>query len=235
MELKRDFTERAITTRDLVGFALTEIRSRYGEAGRSPRGYHNEAHTKQVIEDVGLLADLAVGTGKIIPEDKELLLIAAAYHDIEQDHGPGINEEESASIAQDVMRQTGQFSQEDEYRVTAIIRATTIITGIDPITQFVSEDYLTKIMADADLAHLGKEVNICWDSILALFMEDKAAYEKRNGSNSLTPINIIKAAESGGDFIGKHEFYTPEAESLFPHHAQNLDFVQSLAQSSTAV
>ncbi len=227
MERERKFG-REFAVEAVVAVVLQEIRRKYGRDGITPLPRHNEAHTWEVITDAGLLADAAIREGKITPEDKELLIVGAACHDIVQEHGPNLNEEASAHQAYSYMLQSGAFSEKEMIRVTNIVRATTIMDS-NPVSQDVLEDdYLTKLMADADLASLGKKTNVYWQATLSLFYEKQLAEEVRTSSRPKAP-NLIKAAQFGAAFIRAHKFYTPEAENLFPGHGANLQYVQKLA------
>ena len=139
--------------RELVDWALDQIEYRYGANGQTPLQYQNEVHTVGVITATDYLADSLGLNGY----DKEDLLVTAAFHDIE--HAPthvGDNDERnSVRVAAEKMREIGI----GENRIRRMDRGlmATVATFVDGGIHHpnVSDDIETKILADADMAHLG--------------------------------------------------------------------------------
>lgn len=206
----------------LIDAALAKVDQKYGPRGAAPKAYHNTAHTINVIEAAALIADEAIKAGKIKASDKELLLLAAAYHDIVQDFEPGRNETASADEADKAMQSAGVFGPDERTRVRKIIMASEVTITEERVSQAVTLDYLTEIMADADLAHLGKPTGIYWPTVMSLFEEFNPWQARRPTSM----IKLPEAAEFGASFLKKHRFHTPEAEALFPHKDENLSFLE---------
>ncbi len=213
----------------LVSRALSVVDEKYGVEGINPKGYHNPQHTADVVHAASELSDLAITHGKITPADKRLIIIAAAYHDTEQDTGSGNNEEESAALTIAHMREAGGFTEEDERTVRDIIMAT--VVSFDEAGKMrqgaIEADYRTQIMADADLASLGKPPEVYWDRAQGLFTEWNPGYD-------LNTEQGRKFISSQVTFISNHQYYTPEAAQLFPYLEANIAFTQELITSNDA-
>jgi predicted metal-dependent HD superfamily phosphohydrolase len=97
--------------------------------------------------------------------------MAAAWHDIEQNMGSGINEDESAQMAGDRMRQHG-FSETHIWIVKNLIKATKV-EWTDGVMHQKAESMgrLEKIMADADLNSLWADTTIFVEMSLRLMAE----------------------------------------------------------------
>jgi predicted metal-dependent HD superfamily phosphohydrolase len=106
--------------------------------------YHNLQHTKDVV-DAGL--EIAEGTG-ITKEDKELVLIAAWFHDSGYSKSIKDHEEISAKIAENFLKERNY--PEDKIDIIKQIILSTKIPQ-NPKTQF------EKVLCDADLAYIGSE------------------------------------------------------------------------------
>ncbi len=213
----------------IVQQAFSIIDARYGPEGRNPKEYHNLLHTLGVVQAASDIADLAIADGKIAPEDKRLVMIAAAWHDTEQDLGSGPNEEESTASALIAMRAVGGFSDRDEQLVSAMIMATQVHFDEEgkmsqsAITE-TSHDtdlYLTKILADADLSNLGKTTEEYLVGLSGFFQE-------MNPSVNVDSLQGLKVLQSQVPFLQNHTFYTPEAAQLFPNKADNILYAKHL-------
>ena len=167
-------------------------------------GYHNLAHTLDVVEQAEVIAKQEKVTDK-----HELLLLktAAVFHDsgfllVYKNH-----EEKSCEIASEAVK--NMFSEEDIKKVCGMIMATKI-----PQTP---HNLLEQIIADADLDYLGRNdfepiskslyqefltfkiipENIIWDHIQIKFFESHhyftgTSISKRN-EQKLKRLNILKA------------------------------------------
>jgi len=106
--------------------------------------YHNSAHTRDVFDAVGRIADYEGLTGT----QKESLQLAAAYHDIgflQTSNGVG---HEQASVEL-FMTDFPELNNSDKELVSALILA----TGMPHNPQST----LQEIMCDADLDYLGRK------------------------------------------------------------------------------
>lgn len=219
-------SERRTATKELVSFALSEVERKYGKSqgdGLTPLKYHNLVHSQDVFWAGQQLADLAVKNGKISQDDVDLVEIAGASHDIEQSLGGGANELESARIIEEKMRKTQVFTEDDIGKVRKMILATTVYFKDGVMKQSATDDYLTQIVADADLAHLGRESEIYWDRAESLLKEMKK-------TDNPSPEDKLAFIKSQPNFLKNHKFYTQEAKTLFPHKQTNIAFVQTKIQ-----
>ena len=106
--------------------------------------YHNFNHTLRVVNSVKILIE----GEKINDEDAELLLIAAWFHDSGYIHGYKNHEDESIKIATEFLKDNG-FEDEKIARIARYIKATELTR--EP------EEYLEKVLRDADCSHFGDE------------------------------------------------------------------------------
>ncbi|MEK7450676.1 MAG: HD domain-containing protein [Patescibacteria group bacterium] len=219
-------SERRTATKKLVSFALSEVERKYGKGqgdGLTPLKYHNLRHSQDILWAGQQLADLAVKNGKISQNDVDLIEIATASHDIEQGLGGGTNELGSARIIEEKMRKAQVFTEVDIGRVKKMILATTVYFKDGVMKQSATDDYLTQIVADADLAHLGRESEIYWDRTESLLKEMKK-------TDNPSPEDKLTFMKSQPTFLENHKFYTEEAKQLFPHKQANIAFVQAKIQ-----
>jgi predicted metal-dependent HD superfamily phosphohydrolase len=106
--------------------------------------YHNLAHTQLVVEKVKELSDLS----NLSDSEKELLVLAAWFHDTGYTEGVEKHEEKSVSIAESFLKNQNA-SEETIKAVKDLILAT--VMGYEP--KNISE----KIIRDADFAHIGSK------------------------------------------------------------------------------
>src|SRR5690606_19483899 len=83
--------------------------------------YHNADHTKYVVEKAGFLAEKE----NLISAKKDLVLIAALYHDTGFLNGRENHEERSVEIASGELTDYG-FSEEQKTKICGMIMATRI-------------------------------------------------------------------------------------------------------------
>ncbi len=222
VEILRDPVEMTALT--LANQAFELINAKYGPEGQNPKGYHNVVHSHDVVGATTTLCDLAIANRKITPKDKALLIISGAFHDFEQDLGSGLNEVSSALAAREAMRNTGVFTPLDEVTVEEVILATQIHYEDGVMLQAATKDnLLAQIVADADLAALGRETEIFWDRSVGLYAE-------LCGDNP-TIENQITFLETTAKLLRNHDYYTDEARELFPHQAANLAYVEIVLSS----
>lgn len=223
---KTPVSERKTVTKDLISFSLHEVEKKYGKGqknGLIPLDYHNLLHSQDVLRAVEQLTAMSSNNGKISQEDGDLVKIAAASHDIEQGLGSGRNEVESARIIGDMMKKSQVYTKEDIAKVKKMILATTVYFKNGAKRQSATEDYLTQIIADADLASLGQESNLYWEKAESLLRE-------MNKTDTPAPEDKLAFMKSQLRFLENHTFYTDEAKLLFPHKQENIAFVRAKIQ-----
>lgn len=111
-----------------------------------PKGltYHTAAHTKYVVEKAGFLAEKE----RLKSAEKDLVQIAALYHDTGFLKGRDSHEEKSVEIAAGELSKY-RFSETQKIRIYGMIMATRIPQNPRSLPE--------KIVADADLFYLGTE------------------------------------------------------------------------------
>ncbi|OXA93083.1 Pycsar system effector family protein [Flavobacterium hercynium] len=167
--------------------------------------YHNFNHTFSVVNAVKELCKKEDVEG----DDKELLLVAAWFHDTGYTKGYENHELESTKIAADFLREKGK-SDEFIANVSKLIMVT--------VKEYIPKTHLEKIMKDADYAHLvGVEYEVTCE-LLRL--------ELKNTHNVLFS-NAEWAKENLNFLLNKHRFYTDHALKKWqPLKEKNLILVQ---------
>lgn len=152
----------------LVTEALRVVEEKYGTNGEGAKPFHDRNHTLEVISDAIRTFDIiasAMPHLQLTGKDKLLTIIAASYHDIEQDQ-PGKNEIQSGIICeQDMTKHHDLFSNEDLGIAKAMISATTydfmnhrqLLTNPDTPLSACSDkqSVLERVIAAADFGGLG--------------------------------------------------------------------------------
>jgi len=209
----------------IIEGAYDLVDEKYGVNSEHPKNFHNLVHTANVVEAAMAMADKALANGKIKPNDKKLIAIAAAYHDTEQQLGGGANETASAVLALEAMRQIGTFSQIDEQDVTDMIMATKIYFDENGIMrQSASDDYRTQIIADADLSHLGGPTELYEERFISLFREFNPTLDTDDDKFKA----FLKNQEA---FMQNHSYYTSEASNIFNGKDTNIEYTKDLVSS----
>lgn len=151
--------------------------------------YHNFNHTLTVVNAVKELCKKEDVKG----DDKELLLVAAWFHDTGYTEGYENHEEESVKIATAFLKEKGQT---DEFitNVSSLILAT--------VKEYIPKTHLEKIIKDADFAHImGAEYETTCE---LLRIELKNTWD-------LNFSNTEWAKENLNFLMNKHRFYTDYA------------------------
>ncbi|MGZ6005182.1 MAG: HD domain-containing protein [Candidatus Saccharimonadales bacterium] len=217
---RQPLDEREAAVYNLVDAGLAEVERRYGPDGARPQAYHNADHSRDVMDAAIQLADAAIEAGKIEPSDKDLLILAACYHDIERDFASGDNEAASARIICQQMQDCGQFNNFEIAKVYKMIMATEVHFADGVMRQSAEPgDFLSQLFADADLSTLGKPPQTYWDRALRLIKE-------QTDKNSLDNNQCLAFALNQDGFLRHHNFYTEEAKMLFPYKQANIRFTQ---------
>ncbi|GAL78884.1 metal-dependent phosphohydrolase [Algibacter lectus] len=151
--------------------------------------YHNIPHTQLVVNKATELAELI----KIDDKQKELLIIAAWFHDTGYTKDKNNHEEASVLIAKEFLKAKG-VSEDDIVAVSNIIMATKM--GVVPSTM------PEKIIKDADCAHIGSKNYTDTSELLRKEWELISDYK----------ISESDWLEENIDFLStKHRFFTNEA------------------------
>ena len=130
--------------------SMTRILATLKQELHSSLDYHNVEHTLDVLEQVLCLADLAQ-----LPErERELLVVAAMYHDAGFLHQKALNEPIGAELAAKAMSTTGGYTKREIKTVKHMILDTTLL--MDDCAQ-ISNTELSPYLLDADLSNLGRQ------------------------------------------------------------------------------
>lgn len=167
--------------------------------------YHNFNHTLTVVNAVKELCKKE----DVKAEEKELLLVAAWFHDTGYIQGYQNHEQESVKIAGAFLKEKGQ-SDDFIAHVSSLILAT--------IKEYVPKTHLEKIIKDADFAHLMGTEYATTCELLRI--------ELKNTWN-LNFSNAEWAKENLNFLMNKHRFYTDYALRKWqPLKEKNLLMVQ---------
>jgi len=167
--------------------------------------YHNFNHTLTVVNAVKELCKKEDVDGN----EKEMLLVAAWFHDTGYTFGYEKHEEESVKIATKFLKEKGQ-SDEFIVKVSSLILAT--------VKEYVPKTHLEKIIKDADYAHL---VGSQYETTCELLR-----LELKNAHN-VSFSNTEWAKENLNFLLNKHRFYTDYALKKWqPLKEKNLILVQ---------
>jgi uncharacterized protein len=168
--------------------------------------YHNLEHTMQVVAFSLQLSAIA----GLDAREEELLYAAAVLHDSGYGKKYHANEGVGAILATKVLPDYG-FSKAEIEQVQNMILATNLV--ISP------RNNLEMLLADADMAYLGRDDFFIWSD--RLYHEWKAYYVYDD-----TPENWLR---SQIEFLQRHKYLTPEAFTLFESGKQkNLHRLKSL-------
>ncbi|MGQ7944673.1 Pycsar system effector family protein [Flavobacterium sp. WC2509] len=167
--------------------------------------YHNLNHTLNVVGAVNKLCikDNVEGI------EKEMLLVAAWFHDTGYINGVEDHEEESVKIATNFLKEKGQ-SDEFITAVSKLILATSKF--------YVPQNQLEKIIKDADFVHI---TSLEYTSTCELLR-----FELKNTMN-LSFDSLEWAKENLNFLMNKHQFYTDYALKKWqPLKEKNIEMVQ---------
>lgn len=167
--------------------------------------YHNLTHTKEVVEDAEKIADEL----NIPDEDKEILLLAAWFHDIGcVDCCPG-HEEIGINYAREFLS-AQNYPEEKIKAIESCIKATKL-----PQTP---KSKIEEIICDADLYHLGTDEYEEKGQLLKKEIENK-------GFGPFTPLEWV---ENNINFFKRHKYFTSVAKrDLKPAKQNNLKKLQA--------
>ena len=106
--------------------------------------YHDLSHTQDVVEASEILSDMA----GISPNEHEILLLSAWFHDTGYTETTENHEKKSAEIAEKWLKEKG-YDADARKEITNLILSTK--KGAPKPT------FLAEILHDADLSHLGRK------------------------------------------------------------------------------
>ena len=154
--------------------------------------YHSLKHVQRTVKSVQLLA----AESGINPEDTEILILAAWFHDAGHSHTYERHERKSAEIAR-------EFLKENEYPEDKIEKVMHCIWATD--LSYKPKDILEKVLRDADVIHIGKK------SFLKRNKELRKEWEKIQDKK----YTDEEWLQSDIKFFTGHEFQTDYARNTF--------------------
>lgn len=211
-------------------FALSLQKEKYGSGqgdGRFPRGYHNTEHVQAAIAAATNLGLKAVADGKITKREADLVVVAVAFHDVEQEKGSGKNEDESAKIAVEWMKQQANFTQEDRDEVTRLIEVTKVFNDENNFMHQRGEngDLAERIVADADLIVIGCDWEFFEKMSIGLWTEFGG---KKLAGFSDPDEETLKLLKFQFNFLNGRHFWCEYTNALYPNLKSNFDRLKSL-------
>lgn len=171
--------------------------------------YHNFDHTLEVVEHVKEISTAL----SISAPNKEIVLLAAWFHDTGYLYSPVDHEERSVSIAADFL-QSVEYPAAKIKKVAGCIRATKVPQQ--------PKNELEMIMADSDLLHLGKRDSIARGEML------RAEIESMSGK-LLSEEDWIK--QSISFHLGHHYHTTYAIKKYTSSRDKNLKILQRRLRS----
>jgi len=128
----------------LIDKAQEYVSNFYSTQIKSDLVFHSLKHVQRTVKSVQLLAE----ESGINPEDTEILILAAWFHDTGHSHTYERHERKSAEIAR-------EFLRENEYPEDKIEKVVHCIWATD--LSYKPKDKLEKVLRDADVIHIGKK------------------------------------------------------------------------------
>lgn len=183
---------------DIVNKSKVFVEARFEKELPSICTYHNLAHTQTVINSAALLAEAA----KLNEEEKEVLILAAQFHDLGFIINAENHEDHSSKLA-------GEFLKKENYpnrliqKITDCIQATKL--------NWQGEDRLCHLIKDADLSGLS------FDN----FQETSEGLRLELNARSDEKINKGDWRKQNIEFLENHIYLSAEAKRLFLKGKQN--------------
>lgn len=175
--------------------------------------YHNFNHTQSVVNAIKELCD----NEKVNTEDKELLLIAAWFHDTGYVKGFENHENESVKIAAEFLNDRNQ-SEEFIKKVSQLISATA--------KEYLPKSHLEKIIKDADYIHIISSEYVSTCELLRLELKN---------TGIINFSNLEWATENFDFLLNKHRFYTDHAQKNWqPLKEKNMVRIQKKIKKQKA-
>ena len=167
--------------------------------------YHNFSHTQSVVNATKELCEKE----KVNTDERELLLIAAWFHDAGYTKGYENHENESVKIASEFLKEKNQ-SEDFIKKVGKLISA----TG----KEYVPKNHLEKIIKDADFIHIISPEYTSTCELLRLELKN----------TGIIDFSTLEWATENFKFLmTKHHFYTDYAQKKWqPLKEKNLVRIQ---------
>jgi len=174
----------------------------FREKGSSNAFYHNFTHTAEVVK----VAEEIANASGVDESEKEVLLIAAWFHDI--GHTECCDGHEDVGI-----EKAAKFLKENDYPDDRIIKVVSLINATRMPRN--PKNLLEEIICDADLHHLGTNN---YDIKGELFRNE---VEAQNGSK-IAEKDWLK---NNLKFFNEHKFYTDYAKQRFETQ-KNINYIK---------
>ncbi|CAD0008442.1 Pycsar system effector family protein [Flavobacterium chungangense] len=167
--------------------------------------YHNFSHTQSVVNATKELCEKE----KVNTNERELLLIAAWFHDAGYTKGYENHENESVKIASEFLKEKNQ-SEDFIKKVGELISATA--------KEYVPKNHLEKIIKDADFIHIISPEYTSTCELLRLELKN----------TGIVDFSTLEWATENFKFLmTKHHFYTDYAQKKWqPLKEKNLVRIQ---------
>jgi len=159
-----------------------------------PKGmvYHNLDHTKEVVETT---EEIGKSSG-LSPNEIEMLLLAAWFHDTGISEGYNNHEEKSAQIAKEFLL-SNNYPLEKTDKVSNLI----LVTKMPQNPKNLSEE----VICDADISHIGRKGFNTRSQLL------RAEWETLQNKK----ISDLEWLKSNIEFVGGTKFHTKYAKENF--------------------
>ncbi len=154
--------------------------------------YHTEEHLGDVLEALEEITNRQ----EVAAHEKELLLLAACFHDLGYADGPKEHEERGAAMAREWLRGRG-LNETDLDTVEQLILATRFPQH--------PKSLLEEILCDADLSHLGNAAY--WDRCAKVRQEMLLAQKVVMDEHEWIEFEI--------EFMERHRYHTQAARDLY--------------------
>ncbi|KUG26122.1 metal-dependent phosphohydrolase, hd subdomain [hydrocarbon metagenome] len=184
----------------LIEKAIKYVNNLFEEKANGNYTYHNLAHTAAVAKT----ADIIGKAENLSPEDLEIVVLAAWFHDVGYFSNPDTHEEEGAKLAEEFLIEEN-FQREKINKIKSCILATTVPQR--------PKNLLEEILCDADLHHLGS------DNFSARNELYRIELEKTKGIR----FNNAGWLQHNIDFFTQHKYFTHYAlENFDKKKSENL-------------
>ena len=164
----------------------------FNEKSPAENVYHNLSHTKSVVKSVKLISDAE----KTTDIEKEIVTIAAWFHDLGYTQTCKGHEEISSRLAKDFLKEHN-YASDNIDKVAQSIVATKI--------PHQPKNILDKILCDADIQHLGKKKFSKKSDFLRLEIENRQ-------KKKLTDLEWIN---KNIEFLSTQKFFTNFAKENY--------------------
>jgi len=179
---------------DLVQSSKQYVEGYFRDNPNSDLTYHNWKHCAHVLKSVELIASNTEGVSET---EKEMLCLAAIFHDMGYIEASEEHELRSAALAEEYLKQF-DYPQNQIATVQRIILATKM--------HHEPKDILEKIIIDADLSHLGREDYM--ETTYKDLSEEVRHTKNKNLSDEEWAVCCLS-------FLSKHRYLTQFARDTF--------------------